>query len=137
MDFREQTRTVALTVLQVTHAWVERSLSGGRASSSSLIAVRHERVSEGPRHRRARARRIRSGLRLSGFTVAEARDATTASPELPRHVQVPSRAEQLSKLQQGTLQNPFDVLVIGGGATGTGCAVDATTRCAPPSTPSF
>jgi glycerol-3-phosphate dehydrogenase len=65
---------------------------------------------------------------LSGFTVAEARDATTVPSLVPQHAQVPSRAEQLAKLQQGTLQNPIDVRVIGGGATGTGCAVDATTR---------
>jgi glycerol-3-phosphate dehydrogenase len=36
---------------------------------------------------------------------------------------VPTRTEQLSKLDQ-----EFDVLVIGGGATGTGVALDATTR---------
>ena len=68
---------------------------------------------------------------LSGFTVAEAKDATAVQPQLSQHAQTPSRAEQLAKLQQGTLQNPFDVLVIGGGATGTGCAVDATTRRTP------
>lgn len=43
--------------------------------------------------------------------------------------QVPSRREQLQKLSQGTVSNPYDVLIIGGGATGTGCAVDAATRC--------
>ena len=64
---------------------------------------------------------------LSGFTVAEAKDVAVGVP-VSQHAQTPSRAEQLAKLQQGTLQNPFDVLVIGGGATGTGCAVDATTR---------
>jgi alkyl hydroperoxide reductase subunit AhpF len=26
-------------------------------------------------------------------------------------------------------QNPFDVLIIGGGATGSGIALDAATRC--------
>jgi len=68
---------------------------------------------------------------LSGFNLAEAKDASTEQPQLSQHAQTPSRAEQLAKLQQGTLQNPFDVLVIGGGATGTGCAVDATTRRTP------
>ncbi len=43
---------------------------------------------------------------------------------------VPTRAQALSRLQNSTRVNPFDVLIIGGGATGTGCAVDATTRCA-------
>ena len=41
---------------------------------------------------------------------------------------VPSRAEQLNKLAKGSEHSPFDVLVIGGGATGTGCALDAVTR---------
>lgn len=41
---------------------------------------------------------------------------------------VPPRAEQLSRLSQGTAARPYDVLIIGGGATGTGCAVDAATR---------
>lgn len=42
---------------------------------------------------------------------------------------MPSRAQQLTHLSQGTEDNPYDVLIIGGGATGTGCAVDAATRC--------
>lgn len=42
---------------------------------------------------------------------------------------VPSRSEQLRRLgQHGSASNPYDVLIIGGGATGTGCAVDAATR---------
>ncbi len=41
---------------------------------------------------------------------------------------VPSRAEQLRKLADGSERNPFDVLIIGGGATGSGCALDAITR---------
>lgn len=41
---------------------------------------------------------------------------------------VPTRAEQLRKLTDGSERSPFDVLVIGGGATGTGCALDAVTR---------
>lgn len=42
---------------------------------------------------------------------------------------VPSRRQQLSRLHGSTRENPFDLLIIGGGATGTGCAVDAVTRC--------
>ena len=41
---------------------------------------------------------------------------------------VPSRQEQLRKLANGSEHNPFDVLIIGGGATGAGCALDAVTR---------
>ncbi len=43
-------------------------------------------------------------------------------------MQVPSRQQQLQHLANGTADNPFDLLIIGGGATGTGCAVDAATR---------
>jgi alkyl hydroperoxide reductase subunit AhpF len=39
-----------------------------------------------------------------------------------RHL--PTRAEQITSLQSES----FDVLIIGGGATGAGCAVDAATR---------
>lgn len=40
----------------------------------------------------------------------------------------PPRALQLESLKNGTKTNPFDILIIGGGATGTGCALDAATR---------
>lgn len=38
---------------------------------------------------------------------------------------LPSREQQIQALQSG---GEFDVLVIGGGATGCGCALDAATR---------
>ncbi|XP_059607589.1 glycerol-3-phosphate dehydrogenase, mitochondrial isoform X1 [Phlebotomus argentipes] len=38
---------------------------------------------------------------------------------------LPLRAEQIAKLQSG---EEFDVLIVGGGATGAGCALDAVTR---------
>ena len=37
---------------------------------------------------------------------------------------LPTRQEQLQRLKN----DEFDVLVIGGGATGSGCALDAATR---------
>ena len=40
----------------------------------------------------------------------------------------PSRADMWASLRRGTAADPFDVLVVGGGATGAGCAVDAVTR---------
>lgn len=46
----------------------------------------------------------------------------------PAHTPLPSRSEQLRQLSTGDPVAPFDVLVIGGGATGTGCALDAATR---------
>lgn len=41
---------------------------------------------------------------------------------------VPSRAEAVARLKDSSPDRPFDVLIIGGGATGAGCAVDAVTR---------
>ncbi len=42
----------------------------------------------------------------------------------------PPRVHQLHELRKGTQERPFDLLVIGGGATGCGVALDAATRCA-------
>lgn len=51
----------------------------------------------------------------------------TAEAELkvPFADELPSRQAQLAALQNG---EEFDVLVVGGGATGAGCALDAVTR---------
>lgn len=38
---------------------------------------------------------------------------------------LPLRSEQIQSLQSG---EEFDVLIIGGGATGAGCALDSVTR---------
>ncbi|KAI1178164.1 FAD dependent oxidoreductase-domain-containing protein [Nemania sp. FL0916] len=49
--------------------------------------------------------------------------------KLPRFPKVKSRSEQLAELQKGRSQeDEYDVLVIGGGATGAGVALDAVTR---------
>lgn len=42
--------------------------------------------------------------------------------------ETPKRPQQLANLSTGTKDYPFDVLIIGGGATGSGIAVDAATR---------
>lgn len=42
---------------------------------------------------------------------------------------IPSRKQQISSLASSKANQPFDLLVIGGGATGSGIAVDAATRC--------
>ena len=42
--------------------------------------------------------------------------------------QVPSRSAQLTRIRDCSREKPFDLLIIGGGATGAGCAVDAATR---------
>lgn len=53
------------------------------------------------------------------------RVAAEAELNVPFANELPSRQAQLA-----ALQNPdeFDVLVVGGGATGVGCALDAVTR---------
>ena len=40
----------------------------------------------------------------------------------------PSRQTHFTNLADGTKEYPYDILIIGGGATGTGCALDAATR---------
>ena len=55
--------------------------------------------------------------------------APTLNREVPGPKGIPSRAEQVRKLHSnGTRDAPYDVLVIGGGATGAGIAFDAATR---------
>ena len=49
-------------------------------------------------------------------------------PEVAFDGRVPSRAEQFDRLVAGTREDPYDVLIVGGGATGSGCAVDAASR---------
>lgn len=43
---------------------------------------------------------------------------------------LPHRKELVKRLFSASASKPFDVLIIGGGATGAGCALDAATRCA-------
>lgn len=45
-----------------------------------------------------------------------------------RNAVVPPRAVQESALIAATAENPLDILVVGGGATGSGVAFDAVTR---------
>lgn len=65
------------------------------------------------------------GILLQGNNPGEGTEVQL-SPE------VPSRQQQVQRLAASKpyrqQQNPFDVLIIGGGATGAGIAVDAATR---------
>lgn len=78
------------------------------------------------------------GLGTAGLVTYQnwAADGTTdglpprGPPVFDPQAEVPPRVAQLAALRQGTRENPFDVLIIGGGATGTGCAVDAVSRWA-------
>jgi len=42
--------------------------------------------------------------------------------------QIPPRKAMVQALRRTTPDDPMDILVIGGGATGTGVALDAATR---------
>ena len=83
----------------VPHPFVTQLLGGGRSSTSVALT-------EGNR------------------------PAFTVSPRLTRHPfiskEIPSREEQLARLSAG--DEEFDVLVVGGGATGSGVALDAQMR---------
>ncbi|KAK5875329.1 hypothetical protein CesoFtcFv8_027816 [Champsocephalus esox] len=54
--------------------------------------------------------------------------AAEAELRVPFADEFPSRQAQLAALQN---TEEFDVLVVGGGATGAGCALDAVTRSKP------
>lgn len=54
--------------------------------------------------------------------------AAEAELKVPFIDELPSRQAQLAAL---TNTEEFDVLVVGGGATGAGCALDAVTRSKP------
>lgn len=55
----------------------------------------------------------------------QARVAAEAELKVPFADELPSRQAQLTVLENTP---EFDVLVVGGGATGVGCALDAVTR---------
>ena len=53
-------------------------------------------------------------------------DNSVAFPDSSSFPRIPTRQEQLAALKNPT--NKFDVLIIGGGASGAGCALDAASR---------
>ena len=57
---------------------------------------------------------------------AQAQQAQTVKLQLAETL--PARSQVVRQLQDGTAEKPFDVLIVGGGATGTGCALDAASR---------
>ena len=65
----------------------------------------------------------------SGPTTVVQADAQAQGKELTVD-SIPPRNAQFQRIKEHSSKaNPFDVLVCGGGATGTGCAFDAQTRC--------
>ena len=70
------------------------------------------------------------GLAGTAYGIAKYKEVHTPAVLIfPPDETPPSRATQVANLAAGTKDNPFDLLIIGGGATGTGCALDAATRC--------
>ncbi|KAE8714749.1 Glycerol-3-phosphate dehydrogenase [Hibiscus syriacus] len=67
---------------------------------------------------------VSSNDRASGHATVESLRRTIIDPSAV----VPSRAAQESTLIAAKSGNPFDILVVGGGATGCGVALDAATR---------
>jgi glycerol-3-phosphate dehydrogenase len=67
------------------------------------------------------------GILLQGNNPGEGTEVTLSA-------EIPTRQQQVARLAASKpykkQQNPFDVLIIGGGATGAGIAVDAATRWA-------
>lgn len=72
------------------------------------------------------------GLGAGGGILLQGTNPGEAS-EVQLSAEIPTRQQQVQRLAASRpykkQQNPFDVLIIGGGATGAGIAVDAATRC--------
>lgn len=72
------------------------------------------------------------GLGAGGGILLQGTNPGEAS-EVQLSAEIPTRQQQVQRLAASKpykkQQNPFDVLIIGGGATGAGIAVDAATRC--------
>lgn len=67
-------------------------------------------------------------VRVCHIQARLAQVAAEAELKVPFIDELPSRQAQLAAL---TNTEEFDVLVVGGGATGAGCALDAVTRSKP------
>ncbi|TGZ80304.1 glycerol-3-phosphate dehydrogenase [Ascodesmis nigricans] len=75
----------------------------------------------------------RPASHTSTLTIANDVTGTAAPPSHPvtsppRFPPLPTRAQHLEALQSATSDSPYDLIIIGGGATGCGVAVDAATR---------
>jgi hypothetical protein len=72
------------------------------------------------------------GLGAGGGILLQANNPGEGT-EVLLSAEVPPRQQQITRLAASKpykqQQNPFDVLIIGGGATGSGIALDAATRC--------
>ena len=74
---------------------------------------------------------LSAAVALTAMGVAQAKPAdrgndSPAFPDSSKFPQIPSRRDQLSALKEPNRK--FDLLIVGGGASGAGCAVDAASR---------
>lgn len=87
-----------------------------------------------------KAAKVGLGLLGAGAGLAYAGQVAVTEQQSPENVEaierlklqltgpMPPRKQQWARLAEGTREQPYDLFIIGGGATGTGCALDATTR---------
>ena len=99
----------------------QRTLFAGAAACGAAALCLHPSLTDTERFQGTTAS-------ISRLLVPEAHSESPPLSRIDYLEKVPSRKEQVQKLAGGSEHNPFDVLVIGGGATGTGCALDAVTR---------
>lgn len=72
---------------------------------------------------------LAGGFAVTGTDLVYTHVHARQGPVIPNHAELPSRQDQLKHLSQASSpSSPYDILVIGGGATGTGIALDAATR---------
>ena len=66
------------------------------------------------------------------FSTSTSPQALTTNPTFPKETikikGIPTRNEQISYLSKPPEDNEYDVLIVGGGATGAGAAFDAASR---------
>lgn len=94
-------------------------------SNRSFFSWRQNRNSSKGNTKQQRSYRSLSAKRDPGLEVT---GVVSDPDEVEAPLGLPSRAEQIRRLQQPTDGDSFDVLVIGGGATGAGIALDASMR---------
>jgi glycerol-3-phosphate dehydrogenase len=67
-----------------------------------------------------------SVVQVTSQSTSPTNNNSVDAPDPAKFPRIPSRQEQLSALKSATTK--FDVLIVGGGASGAGCALDAASR---------
>jgi len=109
--------TLSQTIVRVRLGKVSRSFFSGRQKHSSSKGNTNQQ--------RSYRSSFMSAKRDPGL---EATGVISDPKEVEAPLGLPSRAEQIRRLQRPIDGSSFDILVIGGGATGAGIALDASMR---------